>query len=229
VSSPPFAVSHVIFDIEGTLVAHVRAIRAGLAAAAAEVAARTGRSDVRPEELWAMRNEVAVDPAWRDRSPTAIRRESFRRVLVAYAATEDALGEVHDGYYRARNAALTVFPDVEPALAALQARGLMLVAASNGNVQLDVLGLDRYFAGTQYADDIGVWKPNPGFFTLAVERSGVSAAASLAVGDRLDNDYEPARAAGLHAVLVDRANRVDDAAVVRVRALTELAALIAPS
>ena len=227
-SAPPFAVSHVILDVDGTLVDYVPAIRAGLDAVAAEVSARTGRDDVRPEELWAIRNEVAVDPAWRERSLNAIRRESFRRVLAAYAVAEDALEELHDRYYLARDAAVTVFPEVEPALAALRARGLTLVAASNGNVPLEAHGLDGYFAGTHYAEDVGVRKPDPGFFALAVERAGVSAAASLAVGDRLDNDYEPARAAGLHAVLVDRANRVEDAAVVRVRALDELAALLAP-
>ncbi|MFN8639459.1 MAG: hypothetical protein U0360_08370 [Dehalococcoidia bacterium] len=47
----------------------------------------------------------------------------------------------------------------------------------------------------------------------------------LAVGDRIDNDYEPARAAGLHALLIDRAARLDDT-LPRVRALTEVAALV---
>lgn len=228
-SRPPFAVSHVIFDIDGTLVDYVPAIRAGLDAVAAAVSARTGRSDVRPGQLWAIRNEVAVDPAWRDRSLDAIRRESFRRVLVAYDADEDARDELHDRYYGARNAAITVFPEVEPVLAALRQRGLTLVAASNGDVRLDSHGLGGYFAETHYADDVGLRKPDPGFFALVVERAGATAAASLAVGDRLDNDYEPARAAGLQAVLVDRADRTRDDAVIRVRALTELAALLAPA
>ena len=49
---------------------------------------------------------------------------------------------------------------------------------------------------------------------------------TLAVGDRLDNDYEPARAAGLHAVLIDRAERIADGVVVRVSALTELPGVV---
>lgn len=226
-SGPPFAVSHVFFDIDGTLVDYVPAIRAGLEAIAAEVAGRTGRSDVTADELWAIRNEVAADPAWREQSLNALRRESFRRVLVAYEIAADALDDVHDRYYLARDQAMTVFPEVESALIALRDRGLTLVAASNGNVQLDALGLAGYFAGAHYAEHLGVRKPDPDFFARAVERAGASAAASLAVGDRLDNDYTPARAAGLHAVLVDRANRVEDTAVIRVRALSELEALLA--
>ena len=49
---------------------------------------------------------------------------------------------------------------------------------------------------------------------------------TLAIGDRLDNDYRPARAAGLHAVLLDRANRVEDASILRVRSLSELPELL---
>ncbi len=69
-------------------------------------------------------------------------------------------------------------------------------------------------------------KPDPRFFSQAVERAGAGPCRALAVGDHFDNDYAPAKAAGLHAVLIDRGGAVTDPDVLRVGALTELTALI---
>jgi FMN phosphatase YigB (HAD superfamily) len=48
------------------------------------------------------------------------------------------------------------------------------------------------------------------------------------VGDRLDNDYEPARGVGMHAVLVDREARASDLDVFRIESLAELRGFIEP-
>ena len=227
-SAPPFAVSLVIFDIDGTLVDFTGAIDAGLEAVAGEVSLRAGGVEVDPRQLQALRNEVGRDPEWRGRRLVAIRRESFRRILDAFDIDEPrALDELHDRYYRVRDEAMVVFPDVEAVLAKLRARGLPLLAASNGNVPLASVGLDSYFAATHYAEDVGISKPAPAFFATAVERMGGRPETTLAIGDRLDNDYHPARAAGLHAVLLDRANRVEDSSILRVRSLSELPGLLA--
>ena len=77
-----------------------------------------------------------------------------------------------------------------------------------------------------FRSEVGAQKPDPRFYALALERFGLAPDRVLVVGDRLDNDYEPARAAGLHAVLIDRNDVVTDASVVRIRALTELPRLI---
>jgi putative hydrolase of the HAD superfamily len=92
-------------------------------------------------------------------------------------------------------------------------------------MDLAPLGLARYFAAAEYAPLLGVSKPDPRFYASVVERAGVKPSEVLAVGDRVDNDYEPARAAGLHALLIDRAGALDPA-LPRVRALTEVAALV---
>ena len=228
-SGPPFAVSLAVVDVDGTLIDFAAAMQAGLEAIAAAIAARGGEA-ASPRELRAQRDEVARDPAWRGRPLADLRRESFRRVLdAAGVADPAALDEVYDLYYRVRDDSMTVFPDVEAGLDALRGRGLRLVAASNGDFPLARVGLDGYFEATCYAAEVGLAKPDPAFFAEAVARAGGRPETTLALGDRLDNDYEPARAAGLHAVLVDRYGRADGApGVVRVRALDEVAPLIAP-
>jgi putative hydrolase of the HAD superfamily len=92
-------------------------------------------------------------------------------------------------------------------------------------MDLGPLGLAEYFTAAEYAPNLGISKPDPRFYATVVERAGVAPSSVLAVGDRVDNDYEPARAAGLHALLIDRAGALD-AALPRVRALTELPALV---
>ncbi|MCA9848010.1 MAG: HAD family hydrolase, partial [Dehalococcoidia bacterium] len=74
------------------------------------------------------------------------------------------------------------------------------------------------------AEEAGVSKPHPRFFQLALERAGAEASRSIVIGDRLDNDVEPAVAAGITAVLLDRFEKVDGVPVPAasvVRSLTE--------
>jgi putative hydrolase of the HAD superfamily len=54
-------------------------------------------------------------------------------------------------------------------------------------------------------EDLGVAKPDPDAFRTACARWGRPPESVLSVGDRHDLDVLPARAAGLSAVLLDRA------------------------
>lgn len=71
---------------------------------------------------------------------------------------------------------------------------------------------------------VGVSKPDPGIFALAVARLGVRPADALFVGDSLEQDIVPARAAGLRtAWLVGLRSAPDDSpADIRVKTLAEL-------
>ena len=116
-------------------------------------------------------------------------------------------------------------PDVRPALRELQARGLVLGVISNWDHRLpallDRLGLAPFFALIVASADGETEKPDPAFFTDACRRAGVDPARALHVGDRRDLDVEPARAAGLTAWLIDRADADDGPD--RLRRLTDIA------
>jgi putative hydrolase of the HAD superfamily len=160
-----------------------------------------------------------------------MRREAVRRVLVVYGADSDEqIGEVMAAYEEARDLAMPLYPDAIPALSGLQALDIPLVAASNGDFDLGRLGIAEYFAGRHFAVDAGVAKPDPRFFSGALARFGIKPAAALFVGDRLDNDYTPARAAGMHAVLLDREpvgrSAALDASVLRITSLAQLPAMV---
>ncbi len=126
------------------------------------------------------------------------------------AGTDAALAELRD-YHRSENLWEHVAPDVEPALAALRARGLRLVVVSNANGRLrhlfDRLQLTRWFDHLLDSHDWGVEKPDPRLFHLALEQAHADPARTVHVGDLYHVDVIGARRAGLRdAVLFDLAN-----------------------
>jgi HAD superfamily hydrolase (TIGR01549 family) len=145
-------------------------------------------------------------------------------------ATDAALAELH-AYHQESNLWELVPQGVQPALAALRARGLKLTVVSNANGRLRVL-FDR-LALTGCVDclldshDEGIEKPDPRYFEIALTRSGARRETTIHVGDLYQVDVVGARAAGLRGVLLDEAGLYPDADCPRVASLAELVDRIA--
>jgi putative hydrolase of the HAD superfamily len=86
---------------------------------------------------------------------------------------------------------------------------------------LERLELAPFFDGVVVSAVFGASKPSRAIFDEAVRRAGVPHADVLHVGDSLVDDYHGARAAGLHALLVDRAGRAPEGSEA-IRSLSEL-------
>ena len=121
------------------------------------------------------------------------------------------------------------YPDAAPALAELRRRGLKLVVASNWDCSLprwlDRAGLWELLDGAASSAVVGEPKPSPAVFRAALELAGAAPHEALHVGDSPANDVEGARAAGVRAVLVDRAGRAHEGVEV-VTSLEELPSLL---
>ncbi len=217
-----YCVTHILLDVDGTLVDFETAMWHALGRVAELISERTGTL-VTPQHLQSLRNQVAVEPGWQGKPLLDIRVEAFRRVLAA-AGEDDATvaRELSDRFVATREETLVVYPDAAEALPVLHARGFTLVAATNGNVFLERQEIARYLAHVHRADDVGVGKPDPRFFALALERTGGRAETAVAVGDRIDNDVAPAQELGMAGILIDRRGAVDDPAIHRIERLTEL-------
>ena len=93
--------------------------------------------------------------------------------------------------------------DAIPCLTALHERGQRLGAAGNMRAHHEeFLRPHVDFVGS--SERWGVEKPDLGFFARVVEEAGAPAEEILYVGDRVDNDVVPARAAGLEAIRIRR-------------------------
>jgi putative hydrolase of the HAD superfamily len=124
------------------------------------------------------------------------------------------------------------FPDAVPALRALRAAGVKLVAASNWDVslheQLDRTGLTPLLDGALSSAEVGAPKPDPEIFTRALALAGARPDEALHVGDDLEADVGGALAAGLEPVLIDRdGSLAPPPGVRRIASLAELPALCA--
>jgi HAD superfamily hydrolase (TIGR01549 family) len=98
------------------------------------------------------------------------------------------------------------YPDALPCLAALRAAGLRVGISGNqpeaAETSLAALGVPADFIAS--SSSWGVEKPDPAFFAKVVEAAGAPADSIAYVGDRLDNDVLPAKAAGMLAVFIRR-------------------------
>ena len=95
-------------------------------------------------------------------------------------------------------------PDVECVLE-LKKRGYDISILTNGpsvqqNAKIDVAGFRDWFSAVVVSDEIGVAKPDPEAFHIALRKIGFSAAQTVYVGDYGKNDIAGARAAGMRTI-----------------------------
>lgn len=112
-------------------------------------------------------------------------------------------------YPREREARDEAFPDALPAVADL-GQDYRLAVITNGPTDLQrgklfATGLEDFFPVTIVSAEVGIWKPDPGIFRLALERLGVEPRAAVMVGDMLARDVGAAQTAGLWGIWLDRA------------------------
>lgn len=123
-----------------------------------------------------------------------------------------------------------VMPGVPEALETLRAAGLQLVVVSNSDGTVDrgltAVGLRAHLDAVVDSHRVGFEKPDPRIFQLAIERSGADPRRTLHVGDLYDADVVGARAAGLHALLLDPFGDWEGVPCARLPDLPALAALI---
>jgi HAD superfamily hydrolase (TIGR01662 family) len=99
-----------------------------------------------------------------------------------------------------------LYPDARPALAALRDMGLWVGVAGNQTSRAgDLLRkLDLPVDMIATSDDWGVSKPDPGFFRALADVTPCAPREIVYVGDRIDNDLKPARAAGMRTAFIRR-------------------------
>lgn len=99
-----------------------------------------------------------------------------------------------------------LYPDVVRTLTRLKHDGYILATAGNqsANVEGEMAGLDLPVVLNATSAGWGLFKPDPAFFLRIAEELQLDPGEIMYVGDRLDNDYFPAKAAGMHAVFIRR-------------------------
>ena len=179
-----------------------------------------------PSALREIRDEVATHRPELKHDLSSVRRESIRIAL--YRAGEDPLlaEPAFDAFFAERQR-VTLFDDAQPFLEFLSAR-LPLVSVSNGNANLELVGLSKYFRASVSAREFGVGKPDARIFHAAAGALDLTPHDLLHVGDDATLDALGALNAGMQAAWLNRADHLwphevqADVTVSNLRELCEL-------
>jgi putative hydrolase of the HAD superfamily len=152
----------------------------------------TWSDDGRIEEYWRRYHGVILGRLGMD-----ARREVLDRILASQFAAD----------------AWEPYPDVVPMLSAVRELGDVRIGVvsdwgSNLRGILAELELDGYLDFVLPSGAVGVAKPNPAFYRLALDAAGVAPEESLMVGDSYRADVRGAWAAGMDAAWLSRSEGI---------------------
>jgi HAD superfamily hydrolase (TIGR01509 family) len=135
----------------------------------------------------------------------------LRYILEGLRVADTEMVEKIARWRRAYNPPIGVWTTPDPqaldALTLVRQSGLRAAAISNsdGSVRsvLEALGLTPYLDFVVDSGEVGVEKPDPRIFELALARAGVGPSEAAYIGDLYTIDARGASSAGLHAILLD--------------------------
>ena len=155
-----------------------------------------------PQALREIRDYMKANKPELKHDLSAVRRESIR--LALYRAGENPLlAEQACDVFFAERQRVTLFDDARPALEFLAAR-FPLVSVSNGNADLQRIGLGEFFRASICAREFGVGKPDPRIFHAAAGALDVAVEDVLHIGDDTTLDMLGALNAGMQAAWINR-------------------------
>jgi FMN hydrolase / 5-amino-6-(5-phospho-D-ribitylamino)uracil phosphatase len=129
-------------------------------------------------------------------------QEAFRDAGAADAQSAHIIEGMLEVFMAARNT-VELYPEVLACLQRLSER-YRIGSLSNGNACLVQIGLDHLFHAMISAHAHGMSKPDPELFHIACDQLGCAPEEVVHVGDDIECDVRGARAAGLHAVWINR-------------------------
>ena len=154
------------------------------------------------ERMRALREEIFLAHPQYLHDLSLLRRMTLERALRESGADMALLDPAYETFYAARNQ-VQYYPDALAALERIAAR-LPVAAVTNGNADLQRIGLSHLFKHQVHSREHGAAKPEASIFHAACERLGVAHAEVLHVGDHIEMDAIGATRAGLRSCWINR-------------------------
>lgn len=216
----PARTAAVLYDLDGTLVDHDHAARAGVDAWCRSLGLPDDQWDrwSRIERRWFTRFENG------EISHLGQRIERCREFLGRPELGEGEALELYEYYLAVYRENWRAYPDAAASLDGALAAGLKVGILTNGaetmqRAKMESTGLWREGLVMCATVELGAPKPRPEAYLGALERLGALAAETVMVGDSWANDVEGARRAGLAAVHLVREGAASESSV---RSLAEI-------
>lgn len=159
-----------------------------------------------PAALREIRDHLAASRPDLHNDLSAVRRESIR--LALYRAGDDPLlaDQAFEVFFEERHR-VELFDDVAASLDFLSAR-YPLVALSNGNADVQRVGIGHHFQAAISAREFGVGKPDPRIFHAAAGAVDLRPESVLHVGDDATLDVLGALNAGMQTAWINRTDHL---------------------
>lgn len=158
------------------------------------------------EAMRALREQVFAEHPQLIHDLSQLRRLTLQRALQESGADLALLEPAYETFYAARNQ-VECYADSLAALERIAAR-VPVAALTNGNADLERIGLSRHFAFQLGAREHGAAKPEASIFHAACLRLGVPPLEVLHVGDHVEMDVIGAAQAGLRSCWINRQAQV---------------------
>jgi len=144
------------------------------------------------------------------------------------------LHDILDAEQQCWDRAVRLDPDALQVLSWLGAHGIKRGVCSNAPFppemmrrQVDANGISEMVDAVVFSSELGRRKPAPEVYRAALDAIGVDARHALFVGDRVREDYEGPRAAGMRAVIFTaHAEQAPPEGVPTIASLSEVASLL---
>lgn len=201
----------VLFDLDDTLFDHDHCSRTALWSVRDEHPVLSSAPWEELQERYSrLLEEIHTRLLSRELTLQEARHERFRRLFseLGEEATDEAVGKAVESYATAYRGAWVPVSGAEELLLEVGKRAKVAVVTNNllseQRDKLQALGLSRYVDELVASEEVGVAKPDPEIFRVAMERLGCTAEEVVMVGDSWESDVAGARAAGVRAVWLNR-------------------------
>lgn len=147
------------------------------------------------ERVMAQHPRQSHDASW-------LRRKGIE-IALAESGADPALADAAYGAFHAERNRVEFYDEARAALERI-ATAVPVCALTNGNADLDAIGIAHLFAGRVTARQFGQAKPEPAIYLHACDALGLAPHQVLHVGDDADADIVGAARAGMRTCWVHR-------------------------
>ncbi|WP_407647281.1 HAD family hydrolase [Gracilibacillus oryzae] len=129
----------------------------------------------------------------------------YQRLVDEWQINKITWGELLEDYMERFQSSCCPFPNLMETLEVLKSMQLKLGIISNGRTlfqkrNIHALKIAHYFDQIIISEEVGIKKPEPEIFQLALDRCQVSPIDSVFIGDHPENDIKAAQGVGMRGI-----------------------------
>ena len=237
------AITHVIFDIDGTLIDEEHILKAQTGAVAHVFGSSTVDRQKVVDYFFAANNEAQKranegNKEYKNNIPWYMEYIAQQFGISISSVEAQSLADAWAAAYEAVQGDILPYEDVTACIESLVAKGIRPSASSGSTEEnrrkiLSALGVEQYFEHVFAARTVGFQKQDPRYWEEVLATIGVPASQIMMVGNQVNDDIMNPKKCGMKTVLIDRQyelkKNLDDVGVnadFEIKSLAEIQALL---